>query len=125
MDEYQSFISNLGKYEESLQQEYEIATNAEDTTQVRKLIEQKIAQALPGFVDDLILIAKIGDTDSARLKAIQFAFNWYFANNTSAADPFSVLLGELTKNDKRSQDPQNPNLNPDLNPQLRKEPTDG
>jgi hypothetical protein len=108
MDDYGSFINNLQGFEKSLQEEYEIATNNDSPDTIRKLIEQKIAQALPGFVDDLILIARAGDTDSSRLKAISFAFNWYFKESTSADDPFSILLNELTKNDD-----ENPQLRPD------------
>lgn len=106
MDEYSSFINNLGKYEKSLQEEYEVATNSEDPATVRKLIDQKIAAALPGFVDDLILIARTGDTDSSRLKAIQFAFNWYFKESSNTTDPFSKLLNELTNNDNKDENPQ-------------------
>lgn len=106
MDEYSSFINNLGKYEKSLQEEYEVATNSEDPLTVRKLIDQKIAAALPGFVDDLILIARTGDTDSSRLKAIQFAFNWYFSSDQGHSDPFTKLLNELTDNDNKDANPQ-------------------
>jgi len=102
-DEFESFIGNLQGYEKSLQEEYEIAKNAQDTESVRKVIEKKIAQALPGFVDDLILIARTGDTDSSRLKAIQFAFQWYFKESAGEEDPFSKLLGELTKNDSKPE----------------------
>jgi hypothetical protein len=100
-DEFGSFINNLGEYEKSLQEEYEVAVESDSPENVHKLIEKKIAKALPGFVDDLILIAQMGDTDSSRLKAIQFAFNWYFNNSTEAGDPFSKLLNELTNNDPK------------------------
>jgi hypothetical protein len=102
-DEYGSFINNLGKYKEALEQEYEAATQADDVDAIRKQLEKKLAQALPGFVDDLIMIARMGDTDSSRLKAIQFAFNWYFSNDSVTADPFSKLLEELTNTTKESK----------------------
>ena len=110
-DDFESFLNKVDGYEEALKQEYEVASTADEEDQlntVRKLIEKKIAVALPGFVDDLILIARAGDTDSSRLKAISFAFNWYFKESTSADDPFSRLLTELTAAPK-----------PDPNPQLR------
>ena len=73
-DDFESFLNKVDGYEEALKQEYEVASTADEEDQlntVRKLIEKKIAVALPGFVDDLILIARAGDTDSSRLKAIR------------------------------------------------------
>jgi hypothetical protein len=96
MDEFESFVGKVSGWEEAIKQEHEVASSDGDIETIRKLIEKKIAVALPGFVDDLILIARTGDTDSSRLKAIQFAFNWYFKESTSADDPFSKLLNELT-----------------------------
>ena len=107
-DEFESFIGKVGGYEDALKEEFEIASSADDVETIRHLVETKIARALPGFIDDLILIARAGDTDSSRLKAIQFAFNWYFKESTSGDDPFSRLLTELTAAPK-----------PDPNPQLR------
>jgi hypothetical protein len=118
-DDFGGFINNLQGYEKSLQEEYEIAQANQDLETIRTLIENKIAKALPGFVDDLILIARTGDTDSSRLKAIQFAFNWYFKESTSADDPFSALLTQLTSNDN---DPANPPPPDDSNPHLRETP---
>ncbi|HEY1249183.1 MAG TPA: hypothetical protein VGE97_09360 [Nitrososphaera sp.] len=106
-DEFESFINKVGGYEEAIRQEHEVIESDNTPDTVRKLIETKIARALPGFVDDLILIARTGDSDTARLKAISFAFNWYFKESTSADDPFSKLLTELTE--PKNQD-ENPHL---------------
>jgi hypothetical protein len=102
-DEFESFIGKVGGYEDALRQEHEVIESDGDIDTIRALIEKKIAVALPGFVDDLILIARAGDTDSSRLKAISFAFNWYFKESNSADDPFSKLLSELTKVDQNPQ----------------------
>ena len=102
-DDFESFIGKVGGYEDALRQEHEVIEADGDIDTIRKLIEKKIACALPGFVDDLILIARTGDTDSSRLKAISFAFNWYFKESTSADDPFSRLLTELTAVDPNPQ----------------------
>jgi hypothetical protein len=108
-DEFESFVGKVGGYEQAMKEEFEVATSEDNAETIRKIIERKMAMALPGFVDDLILIARTGDTDSSRLKAIQFAFNWYFKESTSADDPFSKLLNDLTKNDPNPQlRPQKP-----------------
>jgi hypothetical protein len=111
-DEFGSFINNLGDFEKALQEEYELAIGAEDTISVRKIIETKIAKALPGLVDDLLLIARLGDNDNAKLKAIKFAFDWYFQNNTEAQDPFTALLNQLTENDTPDKTDPNAQLRP-------------
>lgn len=107
MDEYESFVNKVSGYEDALRQEHEVASSAGDVEVIRKLIDDKIAKALPGFVDDLIMIARTGDNDNVKLKAIQWAFDWYFKQNPDAADPFTKLLNELTNTPSGTQDTTN------------------
>ena len=77
-NEFEHFISKVDGYHKAIEEEFEILSATEGTEDVRKLIDKKIAAALPRFVDELITIAHAGDTDNAKLNAIKFAFNWYF-----------------------------------------------
>ena len=96
-NEFDSFLSKVEGYHKAFEEEYRILTETDnDPSEVRKLIDKKIAAALPGFVDQLILIAQMGDTDNAKLSAIKFAFNWYFKESTSTEDPFTKMLSDLT-----------------------------
>jgi len=122
-DSYESFIDKIGGFEDALKQEWEVAQNSNDTDTIRSLIEKKIACALPGFVDDLILIARAGDTDSSRLKAISFAFNWYFKESASAKDEFSMLLSDLTNLPTAVRTTTEPPPTPEPTPDPEPEPT--
>jgi hypothetical protein len=102
-NDFDSFISKVQGYHKAFKEEYEVISS-ENPDDIRKLIDQKMAAALPGFVDQLILIAQMGDTDNAKLSAIKFAFNWYFKESVGGEDPFTKMLNELTKNDVKTEE---------------------
>src|ERR1051325_5766667 len=90
------FLSKVEGYQKAIEEEYAVLSSSDSAEDVRKLIDKKIASALPGFVDQLILIAQAGDSDNARLSAIKFAFNWYFKESSGTDDPFTKMLNDLT-----------------------------
>jgi len=96
-DEFADFMTKVEGYHKAIEEEYAIISS-DDIEGVRTLIDKKLAAALPGFVDQLILIAQMGDSDNAKLSAIKFAFNWYFKESNSKDDPFAKMLAELTAN---------------------------
>jgi hypothetical protein len=106
MSDFESFLTKVEGYHKAIEQEYEVSLAEGDPTEVRKVIDKKIAAALPGFVDQLVLIATMGDTDNAKLNAIKFAFNWYFNDSTSTEDPFTKMLTDLTSNTQEVQEAQ-------------------
>lgn len=95
-ENFDEFITKVAGFHKAIEEEFEIASS-DDSADVRKLVDKKIAMALPGFVDTLINIAQFGETDNAKLNAIKFAFNYYFKDSGSVDDPFTKMLGDLMK----------------------------
>jgi hypothetical protein len=103
LDDMNDFLSNVTGYHKAIEEEFEIAVNSEDPLQVRKLMEKKLATAIPGFVAELIKLAHFAENDNTRISAIKYGMQLYFKDSVADADPLTAMLDSLTDNSKKSE----------------------
>jgi hypothetical protein len=93
-----AYLKSLQGWHEALEEEFKIASESGDVEKVREVVKKTIGDRMPDFARNLVDIADHAGSDSARLNAIKFAFEFYFGKDpVGAEDAFNKTLNELTK----------------------------
>lgn len=101
-DPFADFITKVQDHHKAIEEEFEVAQDADDPTKVKEIFRKKLATSLLKLLDDLLFIAHLSKSDPARLNAIKYAFQLYFDGTIGEDDPFSKLLNELTENEAKT-----------------------
>lgn len=96
-DDPDEYLKSLQGWHEAIEQEFEIAKASGDPEKVREVAKKVIGDRIPDFARNLVDIADHG-SDSARLNAIKFAFEFFFGKDASASEPeFEKMLKDLRR----------------------------
>lgn len=97
-DDPDEYLKSLQGWHKAVEEEFEIAKASGDPEKVREVAKKVIGDRIPDFARNLVDIADHGASDTSRLNAIKFAFEFYFGKDASATEPeFEKMLKELRK----------------------------
>lgn len=96
MTDPENFLEKLQSFHKAIEEEFNAIEN-QDLTTIREVLKKKFIASLPELADEVVRIAKGGDTDTGKMKAITFAFEYVFGKDGKDKDSLGALLDQLTK----------------------------